>query len=202
MSIDFEHRIAETPPRIRQLRQLASIGIKSAIERDRFRTLSRNSSTHYFVDEFTKMIGGEDDEIENDVFLPFEVRHRMAIRVGVRPPDGYVPKTWSLKFFETYFTRPYTPDRQWHAARSTYRFEWVRDRITMADRSLQLVGFDDMPGEGELDYSLEHFNVPSDIIGLLAVEDELRMVTEEDCDELIEDAREYFTTIEELADRQ
>jgi|GEM_PF-2381226 len=193
MSFEAERLIHDTPPTIEQLRRLASVGVRSAVAREKFRDLRLHDNTHYHVDELQFRVGETHEE--NDVFLPYEVRHRVSARIGVRQATAETPKTWSLKFFDTYFSKPRTPNSYWRAERSTYRFEWTRARVLMADRTLRLVGFDDGRDE-DLEYYLDHMLLRPDEATFLSIEDDLRMISEADCDELIKDTADYFSTLE------
>ncbi len=187
MPIESERLIHDNAPTTEQLRRLASVGVKSAVTRERFKTLRRSKGVHYFVDELDLLI----DATQRDE--PAQVRHRMAVRIGVRPPSQDTPKVWSLKYFDTYSVEP--EPGVWRAERSTYRFEWTRNQILMADRALRLVGFN-TPHDEDLDYYLDHFSIDDDSAAILEVEDDIRMVTADDCEELIKDTSEYFRVVD------
>jgi len=192
MSLDAERLIHENPPAIDQLQTLASVGVRSAVSRERFKTLSRTRGVHYFIDELDLL---SDTQVEEDT--PMQIRHRMAVRVAARPPQDGLPKTWSLKYFDTYFVESPSTPGSWVGERSTYRFEWTRSRILMADRTLRLVGFPS-PREESLENDLEYFKVRDDDAAIIGVSDQMRMVSGDDCEELIKDMSNYFSVVESV----
>ncbi len=187
MSLETERLVHEQAPTQEQLRNLAFIGVKSAVQRERLRTLNRASNAHYFVEEID-LLG--DVNLED---VPVQMRHRLAMRVGVRPPKDGMPKIWSLKFLDTYSVeaRP----GEWQFERSTYRFEWTRSKTLMADRATRLVCLGDYIPD-ELDWYLDRFSIPNDAIDILAASEQLRMVTADDCDELTNEVTSYLNVVE------
>jgi hypothetical protein len=190
MPFDAERLIHDNPPTPEQLHALAAVGVKSAVSRERFKTLKKNQGVHYFIDELDHMIATEAEEE-----LPMQIRHRMAVRIAARPPQERSDKIWSLKYFDTYFVESRDEPGNWVGERSTYRFEWTRARILMADRTLRLVGFP-APYEENLENDLEHFKVSDDDAAILQVSEEMRMVSSDDCDVLIKDMSDYFSVVE------
>lgn len=190
MPFETERRIHDNPPTPEQLHTLASIGVRSAVSRERFKTLQRTPNAHYFVDELDLLT--DVPTLEDD--MPTQVRHRMAMRVGARPPQDRYGKVWSLKYLDTYFAEDTLGE--WRAERSTYSFEWTRGKVLVADRSLRLVGFESPYDSDDLETQLDHFQVRDDAAAILQAQEELRTVTEADCDELIKDMSEYFTVID------
>lgn len=193
MPFDTERLIHDNPPTPEQLHTLASIGVRSAVSRESLKTLRRTSNAaHFLVDELDlsfDMPTAEDDAIR-------QVRHRMAMRVGARPPQDGLGKVWSLKYFDTYFGYAEDAPEKWRGERSTYRFEWTRGKVLMAERSLRLVNFDSPYDKDELEAHLDHFQLRDDDVAILQVQEELRAVTQPDCDELIKDTSEYFSVVD------
>ena len=192
MSLEAERLVHDNPPSAEQLHTLASVGVRSAVSRERFKTLKRTRGVHYFIDELDLLA---DAQVEEDT--PQQIRHRMAVRVAARPPQDGTEKVWSLKYFDTYSVESQKEPGTWVGERSTYRFEWTRSRVLMAERALRLVGFPTVR-EDNLESDLEHFRVFDDDAAILSVSDELRMVSSDDCDELIRDMSEYFSVIESI----
>lgn len=192
MSFEIERRVSENPPSPAQLKELATLGMRSAVARERFRTLSRIKNAHYYIEEVDR-----EDFMLDDGYLPVSIRHRMALRVGSRPSTHGLPRTQSLKIIDTYFAQDNVGT--WRGERSTYRFEWSRARTLMADRTLRLVGFgEEYPGaDNPLEYRLDHFRINDDAIPMLAVTDDLSMVTSDDFEELQKDMREYINALPE-----
>lgn len=193
MPIEFERVVPNNPPSIDQLQTLASIGIKSAIERNRYKKHARIQGMHYFVDEYDRT----DYSLEEE-YLPVRIRHRMAMLVGARPPEDRGMKTWKLTYFDTYNARSIEGSNR--GARSIYRFEWDRRGVTMADRALRLTGFN-VSSEQGLDYNLENFRIADDAAAILQLSEEIRTVTDEDCEELIKDMSDYFMAADAVANR-
>lgn len=193
MSFEIERRVAENPPTPAQLKGLAMLGMRSAVARERFKTMSRiNKNAHYYIEEVDR-----EDFMLDDGYLPVNIRHRMAVRVGSRPSSEGMPRTQSLKIIDTYFAQDKVGT--WRGERSTYRFEWSRARTLMADRTLRLVGFgEDYPGaDNPLEYRLDYFRIDNDAIPMLAVTDDLAMVTSDDFEELHSDMRQYIDALPE-----
>lgn len=189
MSLEHERIINSDAPTPTQLHKLAAIGISSAASRERLKHLKRSGRAHYFIDEID--LAGDfslaDDEI-------VQIRHRMAVRVGVRPPEPGLQKSWSLKYFDTFWaeSRPGV----WLGGRTMYRFEWNRNRATLAERTLRVVGID-RPDE-TLDSYLDRFSVRDDDAAILSVRQDVENVTGEDCEDLMRDASDYFGVIDRM----
>jgi len=192
MSIEAERLVHADAPTQEQLQRLASIGIRSAVDRGRFKSIQRKRQAHYFIDELDLLADGV---VEEDT--PTQIRHRMAVRIGVRPPQENLPKTWSLKYFDTYFVE--AQPGEWKGERSVYQFEWTRSRILMANRTLRLVGFEAPYDQDDLEAQLDHFKIRDDDAAILRVSEELRTVTEDDCEELIKDMTDYFTVVDSVS---
>lgn len=192
MPFDAERLIHDNPPTAEQLHSLASIGIRSAVSRERFKSLKQTRGAHYFVDELDFLA---DISVQEDT--PTQIRHRMAVRVGARPPQDGLAKVWSLKFFDTYFVQSQSTPDAWVGERSTYRFEWTRGRVLMADRALKIVGLPELYEES-LENDLEHFRLRDDAAAILQASNELRTVSADDCEELKLDMMEYFSVLESV----
>lgn len=192
MSLETERLIHDNPPAPEQLHELVSIGVRSAIARERLRTLRSVKRAHFFVDELDLLMNISFDKVE-----PAQVRHRLAARIGARPAGYENPKTWTLKYIDTYFVE--AAPGAWIGERSTYRFEWTRERVLMADRAIKLVGLEPLYTEDqELDVSLEHFSVRDDTATILHATEQLKLITADDCDELIADVSNYLTVVESV----
>lgn len=190
MSIEAERYVNETPPTPEQLHKLASVGVRSAVSRKRFKTMKSRSGVHYFIDELDFLA-----EMPTDVEDPVQVRHRIAARVAAYPAHAGGAKSWSLKYFDTYFTEP-TPG-VWRGERSTYRFEWTRGRVLLAERTMRLIGFGVDPID-TVEETLDRLHLPDDTVPLLQVENELQAVTDKDCEDLIVDMSNYFSTVDTM----
>lgn len=185
---DYELLLSKTPPTPEQLRNLAMIGVRSAVGRNRLKHLKNASRAHFFVDEVDTL---------NEAKMPddlTDIRHRMAGRIGVREPHGSRPKQWSLKYFDTFWVQQ--EDDNWLAERTIYRFEWNRLRVTMAQRAIRIIGDNSYDPDTGLDYTLEHPIIPTDAIEMLHVQQEMEMVTYGDCAELIAESKEYFRLLD------
>lgn len=191
MPFETERLTHVNPPTPDQLRELANIGIRSAVARKRFKPIRRLENTHYFVDEVDLLSDAASAE-EN----PAQIRHRMALRIGVRPARDGEDKVSSLKFLDTFFVEA-TPG-EWRAERSTYRFEWTRRRVLMADRVMRLVGFGEAYDKSLQD-DIEHFRIQDDAAALLQVSEELRMISADDCEELKRDMSDYVSVVETVS---
>lgn len=189
MSLEHERIISPDAPTPTQLHKLAAIGISSAASRERLKHLKRSGRAHYFIDEID--LAGDFSPAEDEIV---QIRHRMAGRVGVRPPAPGSPKSWSLKYFDTFWAE--SKPGVWLGGRTLYRFEWNRMRTTLAERTLRVVGID-RPDES-LDAYLDRFSVRDDDITMLSVKQDVENVTSEDCEDLMRDASDYFGVIDRM----
>jgi hypothetical protein len=190
MSIEAERIVHENPPTPEQLHTLASIGVKSAVSREKLRTLRNTKGVHYFVDELDHIVSTSESEE-----LPMQIRHRMAVRIAARPPENRTDKIWSLKYYDTYFVESRNSPGNWLGERSTYRFEWTRSKVIMADRTLKLLGFS-LVDDDSIERDLDNFSIPDDYAAILNANNEMKMVSSEDCDDIIKDMSKYFTSVE------
>lgn len=196
--LDYEQFIHDDAPEPAQIKRLASIGVSSAAARNRLKQLSRSNRAHYFVEEMD-FSGVPVEGAEHS--YPVRVRHRMAGRVGLRLVGGY-GKVWSLKYFDTYWMN--SLEAGWQGSRALYRFQWDRSKTLMAERSIRLVSSsisNDLP---DLYHQLDHFNMTADEAAFLAIKDDFRKVTAEECEDLIQESYDYFQRLDanqSLADR-
>lgn len=189
MAVDFERIIHPNAPDPQQLRRLASVGINSAVSRDKLRHLQRSNNSHYFIDEIdrqgSRVVG---DRIEDLV----HIRHRMSGRVGARNEVGQ-PRIWSLKYYDTYWANA---DGTWLGERTLYRFEWNRTRTLLAERTFRLVGIDQP--DFDMGEQILNFSFPDDAADIWHAQQQVETVTRDDCEELIRDATNYFEEIEAI----
>jgi len=176
--------IGDNPPTTSQLFRLASYAMSSARATRTHRRMRTKPRSHFSVQE-THYINDMASAIYND--YPAEIRHRMAIRIGRRMIGSMPMKEWSLKFFDTYWYEK--PENQWEGIRNLYRFEWVRDTVTLAEHRSTYV-----PQMEQTDMAsyLQRVTVRDDVADLLRVEMELSQVTEADCELLIADVADYY----------
>lgn len=189
MSVRHEQMIADNVPQADQLKRLAAVGVGSAAARQKLKTLSRSSRAHYFVDEVDFLAEASRQDTE-----PQEIRHRMAGRVGVRAASDGVSKLWSLKYYDTYWV--HTRLNGWRAARTLYRFEWDRSRTLLAERTLRIVD-GSQRDEASLADCADSFRFRDDEAAMWHVQQEIELVSADDCEELIHDAKAYFSIVEQ-----
>lgn len=189
MYTEPERLVADTPPTQDQLHQLASIGMRSAISRERVRQHQSYEHAHFFNDHYDAHVNVSDLQL-----LPSKLRHEMAIRVGARPATEGRSKLWSLKLIERFRVRD--EEGVWRAEHSTYRFQWTRSQVLMADRTLKLVGFDDIDRDVALDWNPDTFSVADDLAEFMRISQEFGLISEGDCEELIKDTSDYFATFD------
>jgi hypothetical protein len=185
MSIETERLVSDTPPTAEQLHKFASIGVRSAAARERLKT--GRTGAHFLVDELDLMVDASDVSDE-----PSQVRHRVAMRVGAYPANAESEKMWSLRYINTYSAE--AQPGVWLAERSTYSFQWTRSRMLVANRALSLIGFN-TPRIESVEDALDTFRIDDDSVAILHASNQLQIVTDEDCEELIQDASEYFSTL-------
>jgi len=183
--------LSDLPPTPDQLHRLASIGVSSAAERQKLRSMAKYKRAHFFVDEVDMPLDHEDQ-----VEVGF-VRHRMAGRVGIRAATHQSPKIWSLKFFDTYFVEQ--EPGKWVGERTLYSFEWNRLRVEMARRSIKLISDYEESVEHGIDDLIDNFSVPEDMASMWHVRSQMEQVTADDCEELIEEAARYYSQLRQPA---
>lgn len=192
MSINHENIVHHNAPTPEQLHKLASIGAGSAAARQRLKQMSRTKRAHFFIDEIDLL-----DTSAFDAEELSQIRHRMAGRVGVKESADGSPKTWSLKYYDTYWVEHEAG--QWLGERTLYRFEWDRLRTNMAERTFRLIGLD--RPECDLSDYIDHFTVRDDTPDILYAQQQIETVSIEDCAELINNAGEYYQKIDMLYGR-
>jgi hypothetical protein len=187
---DREPLLSETPPLPEQLRRLSMIGVRSAVGRDRLMHLKRLSRAHFFVDEI---------EALNEANMPdslTNIRHIMAGRIGIRESQAGNPKQWSLKYSDTFWVQQ-PDDDTWRAERTIYRFEWDRLRVTMAQRAIRIIGDNiNYDPDVSVEDTLERTFIPVYSTDMLHLQQEMELVTYDDCDELIKEAKDYFSSLD------
>jgi len=186
-----ENILADSPPSPDQLKRLASIGTRSAAERNKLKQLKRTAQAHFFVDEMDLL------NINTELDGPGQIRHRMAGRIGVTRGSEYGEKQWSLKYFDTYWVEQ--DQGVWRAERTLYSFRWNRVRATLAERSIRLIGYNNDNRElGDLGDAIDNFSMRGDEPDIWHAHTQLEMVNSDDCEELIGDAVKYFNIIDSL----
>ncbi len=191
---EIERTIATNCPTSEQLFELAKLGMGSARRHHRLQHLKRVKKAHFFTQEVhtVEPILHEDDDDKKSF-----IRHRMAGRIGKTALGGVegVPK-WSLKFFDAYWVE--REGGQWQAERSMYRFEWDRNRVTMADRHMRFLRPSNQPLERDMYDEIDRFVVADDEAAIWHVRNELGLVTYDDCELLLEDTRRYYQQADQV----
>jgi hypothetical protein len=205
MSVAAERYIHFNAPDPAQLRQLAAVGIASAVSRQGLKSPSRFPGSHYFVDSIDAVDAVAEASMVNGG--PAEVYHRVAGRAGrvMQGERDVKIRRWSLKFYDVFAMRTTRPNKLteagWLNAQTLYSFEWNECKTLLAKRRLRLV---DGSGSGdrELGDIIDGFSIPDDIAALWHAGDEMSRVTAPECDALIHDMRNYFALVEAQTTRQ
>lgn len=184
MSIETERLVSDTPPTAEQLHRLASIGVASAVAREKLKRVNR---AYTLADEICTT---PDDSVFDTA--PSTVLQRMAMRIAAKPATPESEKVWSFLYDTAYSVKP--NGGQWLEERSLYLFRWTRSRTLVADRALTLFGFETPKIETVSD-AIDTFRIDDDSVAILHASNQLQIVTDEDCEELIQDASEYFSTL-------
>lgn len=180
---NHEVLVPENAPAPEQLFRLAAIGVKTAANRQRLRSMQRTPKAHFFIDEvyFLNESNANED--------PSEIRHRMAGRIGRKAINSVALREWSLKFFDTFWVQQ--PNGHWSAGRTRYRFEWDRARTTLSERSITILESTGATHSSTIAELLES-GLQLEETELWNVRSDIAAVTAEDCDQLIADASEYY----------
>ncbi|MDN5819566.1 MAG: hypothetical protein L0H36_01885 [bacterium] len=194
----------DNAPTPSQLRKLALVGALSAVRRSRLRRLRED--TDMMQERITA--GGTNPPIfyasradfrpssATEDSVPCQMSGMISARI-----DEDNEKTWSLKFVD--IEHQSSDPARATGERSVYLFEWTRARVKLARRSLQ--SFSRAGTSGQIDGTdemdalmnqIDRFKAEDDIAGQWALELEMEEVTAADCQDLLENASNFFGQID------
>ena len=176
-----ETRVGDNPPTTDQLFRLASHAMIAARQGKCFHAV-RSRAYHSIKNTYF------DNDLIDIAHLdrPARVNRRMAMRVGRRTLGGIPMKEWSLRFFDTSWYEGV--NGAWTGVRNRYRFEWMRDTVTLAERHSYFAPH----VETDMYSDLESLSIPDDTANILHAIQEMSEVTTADCEQLITEVGEYY----------
>ena len=171
-----------------QLRRLAMVGAKTAMQRQTLKRMAHRTDAYFFIDEVDYLNGTE-------VLEAGRIRHRMAARLGKKAVEtGF---QWSFKCYDMYWVEQETD--KWMAERTLYRFEWQPQQTLVADRAIKIIG--DQQAEARSGYdmgdTIDHFAMDDDAASILHAQMEFEAVTSDDCVHLISAMERYYAHLRE-----
>lgn len=202
----------EMAPTPDQLRDLAHIGVSSAARRSSLKRLAsratKASSSEAKERKSPPVFFAAETGLELDEEGDSELLRKLTARVGVRRHTETGKKTWTLKWSDIQHQR--TVQGRIVGERTTYVFEWSKTRVELARRSLQAFNHEKMLREVDgvdamdrLMNEISQFHVDDDVAQQWQLELNMEEVTRADCDWLIDDARQYFSQVDdEFVERQ
>lgn len=186
--------VNDNPPSTDQLFRLASHAMVAARETHTHRVMKTTPRAHFSKQEVHYY-----NDAAAMVFddYPAQIRRLLAIRIGRRTLGSVPVREWSLKFFDTsWYERP---GGNWYGVRDRYRFEWVQERVTLAERTSLFVP---SGAASDMYHDLEHFTITDDFAEILHAEQEMSQVTANDMEHLIADTAAYYRMSQgDFADR-
>ena len=187
--ISREAYVSDNPPTSKQLFELASLAVSVARETNHLRRPQGVPAIYsmtdlYWINELSEELYGEDNSVG--------ARRVVSVRIGRKATQDSLVRQWSLRLFDTDFYE--RPDGEWDGVRSQYRFEWSSDRVSLATKETAFVP---SVATGDLYDMLENFRIPS--AALLAVSNELREVTTQDCELVHEDIATHYESVRRTA---
>lgn len=187
MSIETEQRIHDTPPTVMQLRTLARIGIGAAVKSGGIRRSERKEGValrRYYCENAESMY-------LNEGAVPFIHNHRVGVNFGIIH-DEQRGAIVHLNYHDTHRISGIAEA----AFRTTTRFQWHGDEVIAARRSFHGLDAAQIPMRNIEDY-LDGIQLPTDIDAILHAENEMSLVSQDDCTILIDEMTDYFDTVGE-----
>lgn len=184
-----ETYVADNPPLPAQLFDIAKLALGVARDTDRLRKPNGVSAVYsmsdlFWINEMSESLYGSENTMG--------ARHIVSLRLGRKATKSRFVKDWSLKLFDTeWYERP---NDEWQGVRSLYRFEWGQDGVTVAEKTMSVVPSRD---NGDLYNDLVNFRAPEP--ALWAVGNEMREVTRDDCEQILEDISAHYDEIRKTA---
>ena len=187
--ISRESYVADNPPLPTQLFDIAKLALGVARDTNRLRKPDGVSAVYsisdlFWINEMSGLLYGSESTMG--------ARHIVSMRLGRKATDIRFIKDWSLKLLDTEWYEK--PNNDWQGVRSTYRFEWGQDGVTVAEKKTTVVPSRDY---GDLYNDLVNFRAPEP--ALWAAGNEMREVTRGDCDIILEKISDYYDQIRKTA---
>lgn len=187
MSIETEQRIHDTPPTVTQLRALARIGIGAAVKSGGIRRseLKKGITLKRYYYENAESV------YLNESAVPFIHNHRVGVNFGIIH-DEQRGAIVHLNYHDTHRISGIAEA----AFRTTTRFQWRGDEVIAARRSFHGLDAVQIPMRNIEDY-LDGIQLPADIDAILHAENEMSLVSQDDCAILIDEMSDYFEATRE-----
>lgn len=182
---NHEIYVGDNPPTTDQLFHLASQVMDPARALKNNRKMKKHPRTHFNVTESHYYADNMDGEFKDNLT---EIRRRLAIRIGRRTVSSVPLREWTMKFYDTYWYK--RPNQDWLGIRNRYRFEWVRNVVTLAEHQTAYVPTDDQVPD--MSTALDHMRFTNDSASIMGAEIEMSHVSAGDCELLIEDLSRYY----------